>query len=657
MPSLKDALQKPANVGDPIEVAAPAIAQRPPAPPYVPNPQGGLATGSMGPAPASFTTPYDSVRQFIRPGVSQSRFPPLPTKANPQLNATTRSIASKVIASSSGSIELIAPSIFTRTDQTVDLPGPLVLDLADELPSTVFAGPVATGGVFFIDTTDIFSGENSAPSGPPNGPITHTWSTAPTQTPEFAVLVFETEGGNSLSGNAPAGWPNTGASAPYANNAGYMGVNQTSGFSESVTVTQSFALGMSGVLITCLQNGTAAAVQGAYSAGGFNFSSTAGSVSATFSLNVTSGNAIFVGIIGGGKAIEPTTFNNNLPSWIITDTAGNVYQNIAIESTDGPPSEDHRTYTGLWVCSSAVGGSSFTITATTPTCWLAGTIVIMEVSGLLQAVGAKPTFRKLVGTDLPIFEASGLLHSIGAVPDPGATAGITRFLREDSTWQIPFASGGGTANVTSDTHPASPNAMDDEFETASINLGLWTEVNSPTVSLASGSLILATASTGVFNVSNIQQTIPIAPWKFGCKIILNSWGATVFQYQGLVVGDGTKFWIWGPAGESGSYYSYWGRYTNNATRNSFSRSDIVATGYLLSVPEYYAIWNDSTNVHFQVSADGINWLDIYTIAVADFEASGPTAWTPTIVGLGQDTATSIAGTVQPTSFDWFRRLI
>src|SRR5208337_1834454 len=151
MPSLKDALQKPANVGDPIEVAAPAIAQRPPAPPYVPNPQGGLATGSMGPAPASFTTPYDSVRQFIRPGVSQSRFPPLPTKANPQLNATTRSIASKVIASSSGSIELIAPSIFTRTDQTVDLPGPLVLDLADELPSTVFAGPVATGGVFFID--------------------------------------------------------------------------------------------------------------------------------------------------------------------------------------------------------------------------------------------------------------------------------------------------------------------------------------------------------------------------------------------------------------------------------------------------------------------------------------------------------------------------
>lgn len=38
---------------------------------------------------------------------------------------------------------------------------------------------------------------------------------------------------------------------------------------------------------------------------------------------------------------------------------------------------------------------------------------------------------------LPVFIASGASHAPGAVPDPGATAGTTKFLREDSTWQVP----------------------------------------------------------------------------------------------------------------------------------------------------------------------------------------------------------------------------
>ena len=40
---------------------------------------------------------------------------------------------------------------------------------------------------------------------------------------------------------------------------------------------------------------------------------------------------------------------------------------------------------------------------------------------------------------VPVFGASGTSHSTGLVPDPGAVAGTTRFLREDATW----------ANVTS----------------------------------------------------------------------------------------------------------------------------------------------------------------------------------------------------------------
>jgi hypothetical protein len=35
------------------------------------------------------------------------------------------------------------------------------------------------------------------------------------------------------------------------------------------------------------------------------------------------------------------------------------------------------------------------------------------------------------------FGASGASHSSGVVPDPGSTAGTSRFLREDSTWVAP----------------------------------------------------------------------------------------------------------------------------------------------------------------------------------------------------------------------------
>jgi hypothetical protein len=37
------------------------------------------------------------------------------------------------------------------------------------------------------------------------------------------------------------------------------------------------------------------------------------------------------------------------------------------------------------------------------------------------------------------FTPSGLASSPGLVPDPGATAGTTRFLREDATWTTPTA--------------------------------------------------------------------------------------------------------------------------------------------------------------------------------------------------------------------------
>jgi hypothetical protein len=92
--TLAQAKQKPNNIGELI--SAPAPVQNVPA--VVPREQPGLAQATLGPAPAVWTTGYDSVKQFYRPGTSQQRFPPLPTKSNPQINAQAASVATTVVA-------------------------------------------------------------------------------------------------------------------------------------------------------------------------------------------------------------------------------------------------------------------------------------------------------------------------------------------------------------------------------------------------------------------------------------------------------------------------------------------------------------------------------------------------------------------------------
>ena len=47
----------------------------------------------------------------------------------------------------------------------------------------------------------------------------------------------------------------------------------------------------------------------------------------------------------------------------------------------------------------------------------------------------------------PTFGASGASHAVGYVPDPGAAAGTTRFLREDATFAVP--PGGSVSTVYS----------------------------------------------------------------------------------------------------------------------------------------------------------------------------------------------------------------
>jgi lysophospholipase L1-like esterase len=60
----------------------------------------------------------------------------------------------------------------------------------------------------------------------------------------------------------------------------------------------------------------------------------------------------------------------------------------------------------------------------------AGTVNATRLNGAVSAA------------QLPLFGISGSGHAPGAVPDPGPTAGATRYLREDGTWSVPAGSSG-----------------------------------------------------------------------------------------------------------------------------------------------------------------------------------------------------------------------
>ena len=79
----------------------------------------------------------------------------------------------------------------------------------------------------------------------------------------------------------------------------------------------------------------------------------------------------------------------------------------------------------------------------------AGTLNATTINGSLS--GANINSGTIGAAYLPLFGPSGTAHAPGIVPDPGAIAGSTRFLREDGTWVAP---GGGSGTVTSVTGTA-----------------------------------------------------------------------------------------------------------------------------------------------------------------------------------------------------------
>ena len=130
------------------------------------------------------------------------------------------------------------------------------------------------------------------------------------------------------------------------------------------------------------------------------------------------------------------------------------YNLFELTSNVGIDTETYNPATSAMGLNLRGSGYSFTPQGFTAGTVNAGTVNATTVNA--GTVNAGTIVGSVSAAQLPVFGASGANHAVGAVPDPGATAGTTRYLREDGSWVAPTASGsssggaGLTAGATAD---------------------------------------------------------------------------------------------------------------------------------------------------------------------------------------------------------------
>lgn len=102
-----------------------------------------------------------------------------------------------------------------------------------------------------------------------------------------------------------------------------------------------------------------------------------------------------------------------------------------------------------------------------------------------------------LGSDYPTFGASGTNHASGLVPDPGATQGSTKFLREDATWAEPDSVPANAVLFSSDSGEGV--VPSDGIKAETVSAGATISVNPDTVTVVSGNVGTAAITLQVPN--------------------------------------------------------------------------------------------------------------------------------------------------------------
>ncbi len=115
------------------------------------------------------------------------------------------------------------------------------------------------------------------------------------------------------------------------------------------------------------------------------------------------------------------------------------YNLFSLDSSAGGDTISYQPQTSALQMTMRGTSYQFTPQAFTAGTINAGTVNATTLNGAVSAA------------QLPLFGASGGAHARGVVPDPGATAGTTRFLREDGTWDVPAGGSSGLSVGTGST--------------------------------------------------------------------------------------------------------------------------------------------------------------------------------------------------------------
>lgn len=216
-------------------------------------------------------------------------------------------------------------------------------------------------------------------------------------------------------------------------------------------------------------------------------------------------------------------------------------------------------------------------------------------------------------------------------------------------------SGGSGGNVTPDTHPASPNAMDDEFEGTSLNVK-WSEVNftGATANVKNGCLNLITD----INASSaraprlITQPISGSAWKIRAKMSMLIGTANVGGIVAFESGSGKILAMGLLSTPEVALFPY------PSLTTAPTPFAVVALGSEMrdavtfeSDWRYYEIERSGSNLTFRMSKTGIDgtFTDVGTEAIATYFTTAPDS-----VGVyGESVSATIA---TQTVVDWFRRV-
>lgn len=258
------------------------------------------------------------------------------------------------------------------------------------------------------------------------------------------------------------------------------------------------------------------------------------------------------------------------------------------------------------------------------------------------------------GGSLELTDGSHDLTGVTKITVSGAVVGGTAGA---ATLTISGGGGGGSENVTPDSHPASADAMDDEFEGTSLDAKwTWYHQNTASVAFEAGAVKFTATINASEDVGMIGQPLPGGgAWRFRAK--LSALTQASVNNAGLYLHEtGTgKILQFGLLDLSGTG-TIWVE-----TASSFTGSGSIATsGAALlwplglnypSTPAYFEIELASGTLHFRLSNTGYDgtFVEFYSVA-----QTTPFTTAPNVIGLG---GYSFNGSTPVRLYcDWFRRM-